>query len=157
MAEKTVITICSSADFYRKAVEVQKLLTEIGFQVIIPATAEKMKKSGNFEVNNYKTWLDKPNDYHIKARLMRGHFKEVEIADAILVLNYEKHGVHNYIGGNVLMEMALAFYLGKPIFLMNEIPKESVFLEEIIGLGPITLNGRVESLPELYKNLITKG
>jgi hypothetical protein len=157
MSVKTVITICSSANFYRQAIEIQKQLEEMGFRVIIPATAEKMKKSGNFEVNNYKTWLDEPNDYHIKASLMRGHFKEVEIADAILVLNYEKHGVLNYIGGNVLMEMALAFYLGKPIFIMNGIPKESVFLEEIIGLGPITLNGRVESLPELYKNLITKG
>lgn len=67
-------------------------------------------------------------------------------ADAILVLNYEKHGVQNYIGGNVLMEMALAFYLKKPIYILNEIPEQSNFLEEIIGLNPIVLRGDLKKL-----------
>lgn len=84
---------------------------------------------------------------------MRGHFDEVARGDAVLVLNYEKHGVQNYIGGNVLMEMALAFYLKKPIFIINEVPKESAFLEEIIGLGPIVLHGKPEALPKEFEKL----
>jgi hypothetical protein len=77
---------------------------------------------------------------------MRGHFIEVERSDAVLVLNYEKHGTPNYIGGNVLMEMALAFFLKKPIFIFNEIPESSSFMEELLGLNPVVLHGRVEDL-----------
>jgi hypothetical protein len=79
---------------------------------------------------------------------MRQHFAEVEKGDAILVVNDEKHGVENYIGGNVLMEMTLAFYLHKPIFLLNGVPQGSMLEEEIIGVEPVLLAGRLESLHE---------
>jgi hypothetical protein len=147
------ITICSSANFYRQAVDIQSQLEKLGYRVIIPATAERMKQSGDFDVSHYKTWFGDKNDYHKKTALMLGHFEKVAEGDSILVLNFEKHGVDNYIGGNVLMEMALALYLKKPIFLFNEIPSESNFLEEIIGLNPIVLHGKIESLPEEYDKL----
>jgi hypothetical protein len=65
----------------------------------------------------------------------------------VLILNYEKHGQANYIGGNVLMEMALAFYQKKPIFILNEAPEDSTFLEEILGVLPVFLHGKLENLP----------
>lgn len=140
------ITVCSSANFYRQAVDVQAILQKRGYKVIVPTTAEKMKKSGDYEVSHYKTWFANADDYHKKAALMRGHFDEVAKGDAVLVLNYEKHGVQNYIGGNVLMEMSLAFYLHKPIFIINEIPEDSPFEEEIKGFDPIVLHGKPEDL-----------
>jgi hypothetical protein len=149
------ITICSSASFYRQAVDVQAQLQKLDYRVIIPATAEKMKHSGDFNVQHYKTWFGNKNDYHKKTALMRGHFDEVKKGDAILVLNYEKHDIKNYIGGNALMEMALAFFLHKPIFILNEIPENSNFLEEIIGLNPVLLHGKVEALPREYENVLT--
>jgi hypothetical protein len=142
----TTITICSSANFYRQAVEIQAALEQAGYTIIIPATAEKMKQSGDYDVSHYKTWFADAGDYHKKSALMRGHFDEVAKGDAILVLNYEKHGVPNYIGGNVLMEMGLAFYLQKPIFILNEIPDDSPFVEEIKGFMPIVLHGQVNQL-----------
>lgn len=142
----TTITICSSANFYKQANDIKELLEKKGFKVIVPATAELMKKSGNYDVSHYKTWFDNTKDYHMKTARMRAHFDEVAKADAILVVNYEKHGVENYIGGNVLMEMAVAFYLNKAIFILNEIPEESTFLEEIIGMNPIVLHGEPESI-----------
>lgn len=148
------ITICSSANFYRQAVDIQAQLEKLGYKVIIPATAERMKQSNEYDVSRYKTWFGDKDDYHKKTALISGHFDEVAKGNAILVLNYEKHGVDNYIGGNVLMEMALAFYLKKSIFILNEIPNESSFLEEIIGLNPIVLHGKAESLPEEYKKLL---
>ncbi|HVS58789.1 MAG TPA: hypothetical protein VHD60_03575 [Candidatus Saccharimonadales bacterium] len=144
------ITICSSASFYKQAVELQAQLQKVGYKVIIPSNAELMKKTGDFNVDHYKTWFDDANDYHKKTALMRAHFDKVAVGDATLVLNYEKHGVANYIGGNVLMEMALAFYLGKPIFILNEIPEESPFLEEIIGLGSVPLHGDIRALGKLF-------
>ena len=140
------ITICSSVNFYRQAVDIQAQLEKLDFKVVIPTTATRMKESGDFEVSHYKTWFADANDYHKKAALMREHFEKVEAGDAILVLNYEKHGVQNYIGGNVLMEMALAFYWKQPIFILNEIPEESAFVEEIKGMTPVVLHGKVEDL-----------
>ncbi len=135
------ITICSSANFYKQAVEIQKDLQNRGYKVIIPRTAERMKASGDFDVEHYKTWFANPGDYDKKAELMRGHFKEIEKAESILVLNYEKNGKSNYIGGNVLMEMSLSFWLNKPIYILNEIPEDSSFEEEIRGFQPIVLHG----------------
>lgn len=150
-SRKPIITICSSASFYKQAVDIQDQLSKLGYQVVVPATATIMKESGDFDVSHYKTWFADANDYHKKAQLIRTHFIEIEKGDAILVLNYEKHGVENYIGGNVLMEMSLAFWLNKPIFIMNEVPEKSAFEEEIRGMEPILLHGDVTSLPSLYE------
>lgn len=141
------ITICSSASFYKQAVDIEEQLTKRGYTVLLPITATRMKASGDFDVSHVKTWYEDANDYHKKAELMRGHFAKVAQGDAILVLNYEKHGVQNYIGGNVLMEMSLAFWLKKPIFILNEYPEGSAFEEEIKGMEPMLLHGDLAALP----------
>jgi hypothetical protein len=144
------ITICSSVNFYREVIKLKAELEKQDFKVIIPDVAERMEASGDYEVSHYKTWFADPNDYDKKAALMLGHFAEVAKGDAILVLNNEKHGVTNYIGGNVLMEMAIAFYLKKPIYIANEIPLESSFQEEILGVLPIVLHGDIKNFSKVY-------
>ncbi len=141
-----IIAVCSSANFYAQVVKIQAKLQKAGYKALIPLTAEKMKKSGDYDVAHYKTWYGDANDYHKKTALMRGHFDEIEKADAILVVNEEKHGVKNYIGCNVLMEMAIAFHQHKPIFILNDLPDESAFMEEIIGLAPVMLHGKLINL-----------
>ena len=141
-----VITICCSASFYRQALEVQEKLQKRGFKVKIPVTANIMKKNGDFNVDRYKTWYKNPKDYAKKAKLMRQHFKKVVECDAILVLNYEKKGVQGYIGGNGLMEMALAFHLRKPIYVLNPVFQSSPLYEEIVGMAPIFLNGDLKKI-----------
>ena len=144
------IVVCSSANFYRQAVEIEATLRAQGLEVVLPITAEKMKQSGDFDVSHYKTWFGDAKDYHKKATLIRTHFAEIVQGDAVLVLNYEKHGVANYIGGNVLMEMAIAFHLGKPIFVLNEAPEGSSLLEEVLGMEPVFLHGNVSNLAQKY-------
>lgn len=150
------ITICSSANFYKQVVDIEGTLKAMGFDVIIPYTAGIMKESGDFDVSHYKTWFGDKNDYHKKTDLMLKHFDKIAKGDAILVVNNEKHGKANYIGGNVLMEMAIALYLKKPIFLLNAVPEESPFMEEILGMFPVELHGDVKMLPEEYKKLSTR-
>lgn len=135
------IAICSSASFYRKVLDIERALQEKGFQVKIPSTANRMKASGDFEVEHYKTWFQNPSDYTRKAEVMREHNKKIVESDAILVVNEEKKDVSGYIGGNVLMEMALAFHFGKPIYVLNPVSESSPFYEEILGMGSIMLNG----------------
>lgn len=145
--------ICSSANFYRQAVKIQTELEALKYKILIPETAQRMKDSDDFDVSHYKTWFGDANDYHKKTVLIRKHFLEVEKGDAMLVLNYEKNDIANYIGGNVLMEMAIAFYLSKPIFILNDIPEVSSYLEEIIALDPIVLHGSLQLLTSELKKL----
>ena len=103
-------------------------------------------ETGNYDVEQYKTWYSDDADYTKKADLMRAHFDEITDGDGILVVNDEKHGVPGYIGPNVLMEMSLAWYQKKPIYILNDLPKDSPFEEELNGMMPIVLRGQLERL-----------
>ncbi|HBF66947.1 MAG TPA: hypothetical protein DDW36_00815 [Candidatus Magasanikbacteria bacterium] len=135
------IVICTSASFYKQALEVAEKLESQGFTITLPLTAHTMKASGDFDVSHHRTWLTNAEDYTKKTHLMRTHFEDIAKGDAILVLNYEKNGVPGYIGGNVLMEMGLAFYLKKPIYILNSVPDILPNYEEVMGVYPIILNG----------------
>jgi hypothetical protein len=141
-----IIVICSSASFYSQVVEVQKQLKDLGFKVIVPLTVKKMVKSNDFRVETYKTWMERPEDYKRKAYLTKKHFAEVEKGDVILVLNYKKNGKNGYIGGAVLMEMAIAFYLKKTIYILNPIDESSKYKEELCGMFPVILNGDLSKI-----------
>lgn len=146
-AKKPVITICSSSSFYKQVGELQDQLEALGYKVLVPKMAAEMKAKNNYERKAFQPWLTDPNAYGVKADLIHGHFDKVAEADAILVLNNEKHGEQNYIGGNVLMEMGLAFHFGMPVFIFNDIPEESSFMEEIRGMLPVVLKGDIKNFP----------
>ena len=139
MKQRT-ITICASAYFYKNVVEIEEELKKLGFLVKIPDVARKMQQSSDFDVSKVRTWLTNPEDYKIKTKLMKDHFKKVLAADAILVVNNEKNGIKGYIGGNGLMEMTLAFHYKKPIFIYEPISNELTVAEEVYGLNPIFIN-----------------
>lgn len=146
MGQIRTITICSSASFYEKVFEIKKKLEELGFKVLIPLTANKMKKRKDFNVDHYKTWFKNTKDYKIKTKLMKHHFEKVKEGDAILVLNLEKRGMPGYIGGNVLMEMTVAFQNKKPIYIFNQISENLNIKEEVLGLSPKFLNGNLKKI-----------
>ena len=141
MRKNKTIVICSSASFYKQVIEAERQLKNLGFKVKTPLTATKMKSSGDFRVETYKTWMEKPEDYKRKAYLTRKHFNEIKKGDITLILNYKKNGKNGYIGGAVLMEMALAFYLKKPIYMLNPIDDSSKYKEELYGMLPKIING----------------
>lgn len=152
---KPTITICSSAAFYKHVVELEEQIEKLGLAVVVPDMAHQMKAANDYDVNHFKTWFANPGEYDKKAKFMHGHFDKVAAGDAILVVNDEKHGIANYIGGNVLMEMALAFHLRKPIFILHDYPAETAFDEEIHGMLPIILHNDISKLPEQFKQAAT--
>ena len=85
------------------------------------------------------------NDY------FRAHYKNILESDAILVVNLEKKGMKNYIGGNVLIEMGQAYVNNKKIFLLNDIPMDLSYSDEIIAMDPICLHGDLENINEYIK------
>ena len=152
MAKKLTITICCSVNFYRQAVEIEPKLVSCGFDVILPSTCTVMKTRNDYEVSHYKTWFANPGDYPRKTEVMLEHFASIIKGDAVLILNYEKHGQPGYIGGNVLMEMGLALQFKKPIFILNPMTPNSPFEEEILGMQPVFLNGSLELITETLKS-----
>jgi hypothetical protein len=143
---KSKLVICSSAAFYRHVNKLAEELEFAGYEVIVPHTAKKMRESGNYDTASYKTWYDNPDDFGRKTELVRRHFDEVAAGDMVLVVNDEKHGIKGYIGPNVLMEMGLAFYLRKPIYVLYGIDAEMPVYEEVLGMNSAFLGGDISRI-----------
>ena len=139
------IVICSSIAFQdkifplkeeleglRHEVKIWPLKVKNGEGQLIPAQEYYQIRR---RANNDEKWV-----WDRKAEAVLEHFDKIAWSDAILVANYEKKNIKDYIGGNTLMEMGLAFFLKKKIYLLNQIP-ELPYKEEILGVKPIILNG----------------
>lgn len=141
------ICICSSMSFYKQFCILKEKLEEVGHTVYAPEVEFEIKGDDTsvgayFErhggVNafapNHEVWKK-------KGKAITKHFRKIDKSDCVLITNYEKKGVQNYIGGNTFLEIGYAFGNGKPIFILNELPKESAFKEEILGMQPTVLYG----------------
>ena len=84
----------------------------------------------------------------LKSDPIRLYFEEIKKSNAILVLNYDKKGIKNYVGGNTLIEIAFAHVLEKKIYLLNPIP-EMPYSDEIHSMKPTILNGNLDYIGEL--------
>ena len=140
------ITICSSASFFKECITIAKSLEKKGYIALLPETAQKMQDSNDFEVSHYKTWQITQQDFPKKAILIQNHFDKIVQADAVLIVNNKKHDIEGYIGGNTLMEMGLAFYLKKPVFILNPVSQTASSFEEIMGTLPIFLGGNLDKV-----------
>ncbi len=84
---------------------------------------------------------EKLTAFHKKEKdAIREFWKSIKKSDAILVLNYKRRGIENYIGGNTLMEIGFAHVLNKRIFLMNQIPDIEYYKSEIEAVKPTIIN-----------------
>lgn len=144
------ITICGSIAFYDDMLKAKKELESNGHEVDLPPIEVKDKDGKMIPVKKYYELRKnaKESDKWIwerKGEAMKWHFDKVEWSDAILVLNQDKNNIKGYVGANTLMEMGLALWLGKKIYLMNNIPEMS-YTEEIRGMRPIILDGLIKNL-----------
>ena len=67
-------------------------------------------------------------------------------SDAIIVCNFDKNGIKNYIGGNTLMEIGFAYVNNKKIFLYNPIPEDVSYTDEIKAMTNLILNGDLKKI-----------
>ena len=72
---------------------------------------------------------------------IREFWEPMQDADALLVINLDKHGIKNYIGGNAFLEMGFAYVLNQKIFLLYPIPDMPYYGTEIIAMKPTVTNG----------------
>lgn len=73
-------------------------------------------------------------------------WKPMQDADALLVVNLDKHGIKNYIGGNTFLEMGFAYVLGQRLFLLNPVPEMPYYGTEIIAMRPTVINGNLRGI-----------
>lgn len=140
------ITLCASISFYKEVIDVKNDLVKLRYKVFLPDLAEIMEKENNFDKDYYfKSYYGK-EPVKVKNEAIMRHFKKINKSDAILVINNEKHGINGYIGGNVLMEMAIAFYLEKPIYVMNPYDENKSTKDEIEGIGSIVIGGDLRKI-----------
>ena len=130
------ILIISSKVFYDKIPEIQKTLEDAGHVISLPNCVNDPGTEAryrNMGIDEHAKW---------KAGMLRHSADVIRDMDAVLVLNFEKNGVKNYIGGATFLEMYEAFKLNKKIFLYNDIP-EGMLKDEISGFSPIVINGEL--------------
>ncbi len=144
------VTICGSIAFYEKMEEVKKQLEELGHEVKIPPN--RMVKENGDEIPVMEVYKQRKATkteegwlWDRKEEAIRWHFEKIEWSEVILVLNYDKNDIMNYIGGNTFLEMGVAFHLKRNIYLLNPIP-EIGYKEEILGMKPIILNNNLEKI-----------
>lgn len=128
------IFITASKTAYDKVEAIKSRLEEAGHSVTPPNgydNAGQEEETRQLTPEEYSSW---------KAEMIREDGRIVAAHDAVLVLNFEKHGVQNYIGGATFLEMFKAFDLDKKLYLYNPIPS-GILTDEIIGLQPTVING----------------
>ncbi len=141
------ITICGSIAFMDEMIKVKNELEKSGHTVEIPPLEIKDKDGKMISVKEYYAIRKSAaNDdlwvWAEKEKLIREYFDKINWSDAILVLNHDKNNVSGYIGGNTFLEIGVAFYLKKKIFLLNPIP-EMPYKEEILAMMPIVIDGNL--------------
>jgi len=106
------------------------------------------------ELSETRDWPTFSDDEIIKTKgwLIRRQIANIAKAKAVLIANYYKNGVDNYIGSNTFLELGVGFIYAKPLYLLNEVPKQDN-REEILALEPIVLNGDIERFIEEVKAL----
>lgn len=140
------ITLCGSIKFADKLVEIYRQLEALGHEPMMhdemfglaDGTAQELiqgievdhaevKKKNNF----IKWWHD---------CICRG--------DAVLICNFDKNGIKNYIGGNTFLEIGFAHVNNKKVFLLNPIPTEVPYVDEIIAMVDEVLDGDLTKIKD---------
>lgn len=115
------ICICCSLSFTDKVKQIAEELEKLGHEVLLP---------NGILVDA----IHQPNFDPVAAKHNNGY-------DAILVCNFAKNDVDNYIGANTFLEMGFAYYIGKPIFAVNPLPEYKYINDEILSFDVKVLNG----------------
>jgi len=138
------ITLCGSVKFAEELVEIYHKLEELGHQ---PMMHEKMFGIADGTATTIIEGIEKD---HGKLKRQEGFIKWwyncIKNSDAILVCNFDKNGIKNYIGGNVLMEIGFAHVNDKKVFLLNPIPDSVSYTDEIKAMVDVVLNGDLSKI-----------
>ena len=123
------LVICGSMRFVDQMKEWQQKLESDGYEVYVPTLFDFHKvRDEDGDLERFE---------EIKRRETKNHFEKVGLADMLLVLNYDKDGKKNYIGGNTFAEISYAVGLNLcygrniEIYTVNPLPEDAPYHEEL--------------------------
>ncbi|MEK7501092.1 MAG: hypothetical protein AAB642_03130 [Patescibacteria group bacterium] len=144
------ITLCGSMAFHAEMEKIGEQLHKDGHEVRVPLLRIEAEESGRDRKMSIRALIAQgggvdafPQDHPVwkeKSDAIDDHFAKVTWSDAILVVNYPKHEIDGYVGGNTLMEMAVAHYLKKKIYVLLPISHKISYKEEILGMHPTIID-----------------
>jgi len=129
------IGIIESMQFTEKMIEVRDQLRKLGHEAFLTDLHDAF--IGKSDEEKEKIKIDQKNNLDA----IKEFWRAMQGADAVLVLNFDKHGIKNYVGGNTLMEIGFAHVLNQKIFLWNPIPEIPYYKSEIEAVKPVIING----------------
>lgn len=135
------IVICGSMSAAKEMVSAANELLKKNHEITLPRNTEKYAEG----LMTGEQIAHEAAKNKIEHDLIRDYFRKIENCDAILVVNAEKKGIANYIGGNGFLEMGFAHVLNKKIFILNDIP-QSGYTDEIVAMQPVVLKGDLEKM-----------
>jgi len=133
------IFIVCSKHFYNKIPPIKEVLESRGHKITLPNSYDEPFKE--IEMKS----LSREEHIKFKQKMMRLHEPKIRKNDTILVLNLEKKGIPNYIGGGTFMEIVKAWELNKKIFFWNPLPNCS-FTDELLGINPDIIYGDLSKI-----------
>jgi hypothetical protein len=132
------IFICCSKRFYDRVPPIKIALERAGHSITLP-------NSYDDPTHEDRLRPDRAAHAAFKGEMLRLQAEKIMNNDAIVVLNYDKDGQRNYIGGATFLEVFKAFELQKRIYLVNPIP-EGMLYDELIGMEPTVLHGDLSKI-----------
>ncbi len=135
------IAICGSITFHKEMREVQRALEERGHTVLVPKSLSLIERKGFRKPKTVKERLAAEKKYNF----LDEHFHKIELSDAVLVVNPVKKNIPGYIGGNTFLEMGVAYFLKKPIYVLYPLPEMDYALE-LAAMRPVILRGNFSKL-----------
>ena len=130
------IAICSSMAFAKDMIDAKNGLESLCHTVAIQNDVQDHADGRIADEDKWRKLAIDP---------LKAYFEEIKGSDAILVINKDRKGIPNYVGGNTLIEMAFAYVLGKKIFLMHPVPEMS-YSDEIHAMKPVVIDGDLKRI-----------
>ena len=129
------IGVIGSMQYTEKMLEARDELRRLGHDAFVTTLADPFVGKTDAEKEEIKLHQKNHKD------AIREFWRLMQGADAVLVINLDKHGIQNYIGGNTLMEIGFAHVLDQKIFFLNPIPEIPYYKTEIEAVKPVVVNG----------------
>ena len=125
-----IFIICSKS-FYNRIEKIKNDLESLGHSITLPNCYDCPETEDMYRGKvEHARW---------KASMIRHSEEVISNVDAVLVVNYDKNGQKNYIGGATFLEIYDAFRLGRKIYFMNDLP-EGMLKDELIGFNGVVIN-----------------
>jgi len=137
-----VIIIASVTQAVDETLRIRDELLACGHDVEIPEGIKRREEWRAIDVGT----PEKVASHKEQHELIRNYYEKIKEYDVVLVVNPEAKGIPGYIGANTFLEMGFAHVLHKPIYTLNPLPKESPYMDEMLAMNTVSLDGAISKI-----------